>query len=63
LEQKSTVANSSLQNGWFSAKFNVSSSIELLCKTEDLCFDLPAIAKPETLAVILTNLTKQTEER
>jgi hypothetical protein len=33
------------QNGGFSAKFNSSSSIELLCKTEHLCFDLRHFAK------------------
>ena len=34
------------QNGGFSAKFNGSSSIELLCKTELLCFDFRHFAKP-----------------
>jgi hypothetical protein len=33
------------QNGGFSAKFNGSSSIELLCKTEHLCFDFRHFAK------------------
>jgi hypothetical protein len=33
------------QNGGFSAKFNSSSSIELLCKTEHLCFDFRHFAK------------------
>ena len=33
------------QNGGFSAKFNGSSSIELLYKTEHLCFDFRHFAK------------------
>ena len=33
------------QNGGFSAKFKFSSSIELLCKTENLCFDFRHFAK------------------
>ena len=33
------------QNGGFSAKFNGSSLIELLCKTELLCFDFRHFAK------------------
>ena len=33
------------QNGGFSAKFNGSSSIELLCKTEHLSFDFRHFAK------------------
>src|SRR5690606_29516532 len=33
------------QNGGFNAKFNGSSSIELLCKTEHLCFDFRHFAK------------------
>jgi len=33
------------QNGGFSAKFNGSSSIELLCKTEHLFFDFRHFAK------------------
>ena len=33
------------QNGGFSAKFNSSSSIELLYKTEHLCFDFRHFAK------------------
>jgi hypothetical protein len=37
------------QNGGFSAKFNSSSSIELLCKTEHLCFDLRHFAKLQTV--------------
>lgn len=37
------------QNGGFSAKFNRSSSIELLCKTEHLCFDFRHFAKPQTV--------------
>jgi hypothetical protein len=37
------------QNGGFSAKFKFSSSIELLCKTEHLCFDFRHIAKPKTV--------------
>ncbi len=37
------------RNGGFSAKFNGSSSIELLCKIEDLCFDCPAIANPKNV--------------
>ncbi len=31
------------------AKFNDSSSIELLYKIEDLCFDCPTIAKPRNV--------------
>ena len=37
------------QNGGFSAKFNDSSSIELLCKTEHLCFDFRHFAKLQTV--------------
>ena len=37
------------QNGGFSAKFNGSSSIELLCKTEHLCFNFRHFAKPRTV--------------
>ena len=33
------------QNGGFSAKFNGSSSIKHLCKTEHLCFDFRHFAK------------------
>ena len=33
------------QNGGFSAKFNGNTSIELLCKTEQLCFDFRHFAK------------------
>ena len=36
------------QNGGFSAKFNGSSSIELLYKTEHLCFDFRHFAKLKT---------------
>jgi hypothetical protein len=42
------------QNGGFSAKFNGSSSIELLCKTEHLCFDFRHFAKLQN--VILTKI-------
>jgi hypothetical protein len=38
------------QNGGFSAKFNGSSSIELLCKTEHLCFDFRHFAKLQTVS-------------
>ena len=37
------------QNGGFSAKLNGSSSIELLCKTEHLCFDFRHFAKLQTV--------------
>jgi predicted alpha/beta superfamily hydrolase len=37
------------QNGGFSAKFNGSSSIELLYKTEHLCFDFRHFAKLQTV--------------
>jgi hypothetical protein len=37
------------QNGGFSDKFNISSSIELLCKTEHLCFDFRHFAKLQTV--------------
>jgi len=37
------------QNGGFSAKINDSSSIELLCKTEHLCFDFRHFAKLQTV--------------
>jgi hypothetical protein len=37
------------QNGGFSAKFNGSSSIELLCKTEHLCSDFRHFAKLQTV--------------
>ena len=33
------------QNGGFSAKFNGNTSIELLCKTEQFCFDFRHFAK------------------
>jgi hypothetical protein len=33
------------RNGGFSAKFNDSASIELLCKTDHLCFDFRHYAK------------------
>ena len=38
------------QNGGFSAKFNGSSSIELLCKTEHLCFDFRHFAKLQNVS-------------
>ena len=37
------------QNGGFSAKFKFSSSIELLHKTEHLCFDFRRFAKPQNV--------------
>ncbi|WP_222941032.1 hypothetical protein, partial [Flavobacterium macrobrachii] len=37
------------QNGGFSAKFKFSFSIELLCKTEHLCFDFRHFAKLQTV--------------
>lgn len=37
-------------NGGFSAKINGSSSIELLCKTEHLCFDFRHFAKLQTVS-------------
>ena len=37
------------QNGGFSAKINIRSMIELLCKTEHLCFDFRHFAKPQTV--------------
>jgi hypothetical protein len=43
------------QNGGFSAKFNGSSSIELLCKTEHLCFDFRHFAKLQNVVVNLRN--------
>jgi hypothetical protein len=43
------------QNGGFSAKFNGNTSIELLCKTEQLCFDFRHFAK---LQNVVRNLTK-----
>ena len=43
------------QNGGFSAKFNGSSSIELLCKTEHLCFEIRHFAKLQT---VMCNATK-----
>ena len=46
------------QNGGFSAKFNGSSSIELLCKTEHLCFDFRHFAKLQTVVCnIFSELT------
>jgi hypothetical protein len=45
------------QNGGFSAKFNGSSSIELLCKTEHFCFDFRHFAKLQTVS---TNFKKMT---
>ena len=42
------------QNGGLSAKFNGSSSIELLCKTEHLCFDFRHFAKLQTVMRHLT---------
>ena len=38
------------QNGGFSAKFNGNTSIELLCKTEQLCFDFRHFAKLQTVS-------------
>jgi hypothetical protein len=43
------------QNGGFSAKFNSSSSIELLCKTEHLCFDFRHFAKLQNVTLFLKN--------
>lgn len=37
------------QNGGFSAKFKFSSLIELLCKTEHLCFYFRHFAKQQTV--------------
>ena len=45
------------QNGGFSAKFKFSSSIELLCKTEHLCFDFRHFAK---LRNVMGNLKEPT---
>ena len=44
-EKKGERTTAVWQNGGFSAKFNGSSSIELLCKTELLCFDFRHFAK------------------
>jgi len=49
------------QNGGFSAKFNRSSSIELLCKTEHLCFDFRHFAKLQTVVVHLRKPTIEKE--
>ena len=38
------------QNGGFSAKFNGSSSIELLYKTEHLCFEIRHFAKLQNVS-------------
>ena len=38
------------QNGGFSAKFKFSYSIELLCKTEHLCFDFRHFAKLQNVS-------------
>ncbi|MDN3585108.1 hypothetical protein QWY86_00400 [Pedobacter aquatilis] len=38
------------QNGGFSAKFNGSSSIELLCKSESKCFDFRHFAKLQNVS-------------
>ena len=38
------------QNGGFSAKFNGNTSIELLCKTEQLCFDFRHFAKLQNVS-------------
>ncbi len=45
-ENKGERTTAAWQNGRFSAKFKGSSSIELLCKTEHLCFDFRHYAKP-----------------
>ena len=47
---KRLLATAVWQNGGFSAKFNDSSSIELLYKTEHLCFDFRHFAKLQTVS-------------
>ncbi|WP_124642814.1 hypothetical protein [Amniculibacterium aquaticum] len=51
------------QNGGFSAKFNGSSSIELLYKTEHLCFEIRHFAKLQNVIAngmtILRTLNRQ----
>jgi len=49
------------QNGGFSAKFNGSSSIKLLCKTEYSCFDFRHYAKLQTVMARLTDTLRKTE--
>jgi hypothetical protein len=48
-EKKGERTTAVWQNGGFSAKFNGSSSIELLCKTEHLSFDFRHFAKLQTV--------------
>jgi hypothetical protein len=43
------------QNGGFNAKFNGSSSIELLCITEHLCFDFRHFAKLQNVGGNITD--------
>lgn len=45
LKQNALQLTAVWQNGGFSTKFNGSSSIELLYKTEHLCFDFRHFAK------------------
>ena len=49
------------QNGGFSAKFKLSSLIELLCKTEHLCFDFRHFAKLQTVVFKLMKDNTQKE--
>lgn len=51
------------QNGGFSGKFNGSSSIELLCKTEHLFFDFRHFAKLRNVVQHLTATAKTNERR
>ena len=55
------------QNGGFSAKFNGNTSIELLCKTEQLCFDFRHFAKLQNVSghckkTTLKNVTNKTDD-
>ena len=47
-------------SGGETAKFNGSSSVQLLYKIEDLCFDCPTIAKPRN---VRCNFTKPTVDK
>ena len=46
------------QNGGFSTKIKFSSSIELLCKTEHLCFDFRHFAKLQNVSGQLKSKTE-----
>lgn len=63
MEKKGEHITAVWQNGGFSTKFNGSSSIELLCKTEHLCFDFRHFAKlPNVMGKLNKLYSGQTRE-